>query len=328
MRALAAAPLAFIDPVTGAPAFGSYAGPLPPVGLPRIGTVAQMLRGKKWLYIAVVSDAAWLSLAIVRTGYAATAFAFVYDRIARTMVFDRTALGPPSAAFVADDPHASGEVARFAFAHSRIVVERRSGSWDVRARLADLEVDATLDPSSSPPAITAIASLGPGLVSGTEKRLLLAARGRMRAFTRAFDLDRALAGYDYTHGQMPRRTRWRWAFGMGRSPSGRAIGLNLTDGFVGEAECAAFFDGRVVPLGEPRISFDAARVERAWSLAGDGTRLTFDVGATHAQRTNLLLVRSRFVQPVGAFRGSLDLAGERIELADFPGVVEDQDVTW
>jgi hypothetical protein len=63
-------------------------------------------------------------------------------------------------------------------------------------------------------------------------------------------------------------------------------------------------------------------------LSGPDVALTFDVGAIHAQRTNLVLVRSRFVQPVGAFRGTLRVDGADIELDGVPGVVEDQNVVW
>ena len=56
--------------------------------------------------------------------------------------------------------------------------------------------------------------------------------------------------------------------------------------------------------------------------------LTFGVGAVHAQHTNLLLVRSRFLQPAGTFSGTMRIDGRDVELDGVPGVVEDQDVIW
>jgi hypothetical protein len=48
----------------------------------------------------------------------------------------------------------------------------------------------------------------------------------------------------------------------------------------------------------------------------------------HSHRTNLGLVKSRFVQPAGAFSGSVRVAGRELELKDVLGVTEDQDSLW
>ncbi|HVH45256.1 MAG TPA: DUF2804 domain-containing protein [Labilithrix sp.] len=327
MRTLSPAPRAFVDPATGRPAFGSYDGSLPPVRFD--ATLRdEVFRRKKWVYVALASEQVWVSLAVVRLGYAANVFVFVFDRASRRMIVDRTVLGSPRAAVVADEPHASGLLARFEGARASVRIERRDEACDLRARFADLEIDAVLDESTAPPAVSAIADLGPSLVSGTEKRALATVRGHLVAAGRRVSLDGAFAGYDYTHGLLPRRTRWRWAFAMGHAKDGTPVGFNLVEGFVGEAECAAFLNGRVHPLPEPRFELEPERIERPWRLTGAGVDLTFEVGAVHEQRTNLVLVRSRFLQPVGAFRGTLRIAGRDVELDGVPGVVEDQDVLW
>jgi hypothetical protein len=145
---------------------------------------------------------------------------------------------------------------------------------------------------------------------------------------RRFSVDGGLGGYDYTNGAMPRHTRWRWAFAMGRARDGEPIAFNVVEGFVGEAECAAFARGRVLPLHEPRFEFDVRESSAPWKLRADGMDLVFDVGAVHAQHTNLLFVRSRFLQPVGTFRGTIRVGDREVELDGVPGVVEDQDVLW
>lgn len=327
MRTLAPAPRALVDPLTGAPAFGSYVGPLPRVALD--ATLAERVaRRKRWWWLALACDEAWVSLAVVRTGYAASAFAFVWDRHARRMLFDRALVAPPWAASVTDDPHGGGELGRFGFGRSRIALARRPG--DLRCaldvRLGRLAIDASFDDVPAP-SVAAIARLSSG-PSVTEKRALAAARGSLEIDGRRIALDGALAGYDYTQGLMPRHTRWRWAFAMGHSANGAPVALNVVDGFVGEAECVAFRDGRTFALAEPRIQCEPDRPERPWRIAGDGVDLEVDVGAVHAQRTSLGVVRSRFVQPVGLFRGTLRVGDERVVLDGVPGVVEDQDVVW
>jgi hypothetical protein len=326
--ALARAPASFLDPSTGEPSCGAFTGPLPAVSLGRLGLRDRVARRKRWVYAAVATDEMWFSLAIVRTGYAATAFAFAYDLQGNRMMLDRTVLGPSAVARVTDDFHAQGEVARFAMGRTKLEVVRRGTTLDLVVRMGDLELDAAVDEATGPPSITAIAQLGDGLVNGTEKRALLAVRGRARIGQREVALDAGTAGYDYTHGLLPRHTKWRWAFALGKAASGEPFGFNVVQGFVGEAECAAFLGSEVVPIAEPRFELDVEHPMNPWRLVGDGIDLAFRPGGVHAQRTNLVIVKSRFVQPVGTFRGTLRVAGRDVVVEGLPGVVEDQDVLW
>jgi hypothetical protein len=324
------APRSFLDAQTGLAAFGSYAGPLPAVVLaPRaLGLRDRVTRQKRWMYVAIVTEEVWLSFAIVRTGYAATAFAFAYDRQGKRMFADRTVLGPASVAHVNDDLHAQGELARFAKGKTTLSMIRRGAGIEVSVRMGDLSIEAVVDEASGPPAVAAIAELGPGLVSGTEKRALLGVRGRASCGNREIGLDGGIAGYDYTQGLLPRHTAWRWAFAMGTSEGGEPFGFNVVQGFVGVAECAAFVGERVLPIAEPRFDFDVAAPMRPWRVTGEGIDLAFEPGGVHAQHTNLVLVRSRFIQPVGAFTGTLRVDGRDVRVTGLPGVVEDQDVFW
>jgi hypothetical protein len=326
MRTLAPAPASFLD-VSGEPAFGSYAGKLPPVALGPLGLRDRVARQKRWVYVAIATDEMWFSLAIVRTGYAATAFAFAYDRAGKRMMVDRTMLAPALAARVSDDFHASGEVARFAMGKTTLAMTRRATTLDLLVRMRDLEIDAAIDETSGAAPIAAIARVGERLVNATEKRALLSLRGRARLGNREIALDNGVAGYDYTHGLLPRHTKWRWAFALGKA-EGEPFGFNVVQGFVGEAECAAFVGKDVVPMAEPRFEFDANDPMRPWHLRGDGIDLAFEPGAVHAQKTNLVVVKSRFVQPVGLFTGTVRLRGREMRVAGLPGVVEDQDVLW
>lgn len=297
-------------------AFGSYRGALPRVGWRSEASVLdRTLRAKSWVYLAVVSDEAWLSIAILRTGYAANILGYVFDRRAGRMLFEKTVVAPTLLARVGDDVHASGTLARY----MGLAIERSGPDVTVQGTYGDLRCDFTLDESPAPPGIVAIADLGHGLKNATEKRALARVRGRMSVAGRALSLDGAVGGWDYTSGLLPRHTKWRWAFGLGRD-----VAFNLVEGFVGEAECALFVPGDVRPLAEPCFSFDRDQPSAPWTIAGEGIDLRFEVGAVHAQNTNLGLVRSRFLQPVGTFFGTV--GGIRVD--GTPGVVEDQDVTW
>ena len=328
-RVLAAAPTSFLVSGTGEPAFGAYQGPLPRVELGDLGLRDRIARRKRWVYGAIVTGEVWLSFAIVRTGYAATVFAFAYDLVAKRMLVDRTVLGP--SARVADDVHAQGEIAHFQLGKRQVSLVRSGASLDVRVRLDGIAIDASIDEGSGPPAITAIAPVGApgeGCLNATEKRVLMGVKGRATCSSRGFVLDGGDAGYDYTHGILPRHTRWRWAFAQGRTTAGEPIAFNVVEGFVGEAECAAFLGGKVIAIAEPAFAFDVADPTKPWRLTGRGIDLRFSPGGVHHQHTNLVVVKSRFVQPVGVFEGTLSLGGREVEVRDLPGVVEDQDVLW
>lgn len=326
-RILASAPTSFLAGST--PAFGAYEGPLPKVELGPLGLRDRIARRKRWVWGAFVTGDVWISFALVRTGYAATVFAFAYDLAGKRMLADRTVIGP--SARVADDFHAQGEVAHFQLGQKHVSLVRSGSRLAVRIRLEDIAVDAAIDEASGPPAITAIAPVGApgeGCLNATEKRVLLGVTGGATCAGRDFTLDGGYAGYDYTHGLLPRHTTWRWAYAQGRTTAGEPIGLNVVQGFVGEAECAAWLSGRLIAIAQPDFDFDVADPMKPWRLTAAGIDLRFTPGAVHAQRTKLVVVKSRFVQPVGTFTGTLRLEGHDVEVDGLPGVVEDQDVLW
>ncbi|HVY48825.1 MAG TPA: DUF2804 family protein, partial [Minicystis sp.] len=144
------------------------------------------------------------------------------------------------------------------------------------------------------------------------------------------ELGPAFAGYDHTHGLLARRTAWRWAFAMGRAKSGEKVAFNLVEGFVGEPECCVWIDDELHPVGEGRFLFDAKHPLEPWRVRTTcgAVDLRFSPGAMHAERKDFGLVRSHFVQPVGAYAGAIEVGGKKLELEGVLGVTEDQDVLW
>jgi hypothetical protein len=334
MRALLPVPSGVVDPATGAPRTGSYRGGLPPVDWgPLAGSMtARVLRHKRWLYVAMASEDVYVALAVVRLGYAANAFVYAYDGRARQMLARRSWMGPPPAASVGDTG-GEGCHAAFRARDASIVVERTrsASSYGVHVETKGLVVAASLDAAAAPPAIGAVAPVAPGRYDATEKRALLSVRGELRVAGRTIPLDGALAGYDFTSGLLARRTRWRWGFALGRTAGGDPFALNLVEGFVGEAECAAWIGAELVPLAEGRFTFDRAQPATPWRVrTADGAAdLAMTPGAVHEEKRELLLVGSRFVQPCGAWAGTIALPGrEPVVVAHALGVTEDQDVTW
>ncbi len=68
IRRLGPAPSAVVDPVTGIPRYGSYLGSIPGVDLSSVagGTFRRIAREKRWVYVAIASEEAFVAVAIAR----------------------------------------------------------------------------------------------------------------------------------------------------------------------------------------------------------------------------------------------------------------------
>lgn len=334
MRRLLPPPPFVIDPERGTPALGSYRGPLPPVDLTplRRGPLFRLARTKRWTWIGIASDEVFLGLAIVDLTYAAGTFAFAVERATGQRLSDRSALGP---GFLGSVNHLTeeGAAARFTLGPRRASVLRPPGAsaWTVHAELADLHLDARLESTGAPPPLSAIVESQPDALAVTQKRALLPVTGALRVAGRTFDLDRAEAGIDYSHGYPPRHTVWNWCFALGRARSGERVALNLVRGFVGEAECVAWVGDVLCPLPEARFARDPQHPLAPWRVRTDDQTvdLEFAPQAMHREDRRLGIVSSHFAQVAGHFHGTLALPDRPpLELAGVPGVVEDQDMLW
>lgn len=286
----------------GSPRWGSYRGSFDRVDLdPVASRLDRLFRRKRWMWMTAVTDEVLVAACVVDLGYVANGFAFVATKDA--IVVDRSAIVPR--ARVAVDG-----AARLESRGLKLTLETRS----IRISAPGLDVDATIDATNSPPAITAIARAGKFNI--TQKRALATVRGQARAAGKTFALDGGLAGWDYTAGLLARHTAWKWAFGIGRDRSGTPIAFNLVDGFVGATECALFRPGETIGLEEPRITLTGVR--------GSDVDLEFRSVGAHEQNSNFGIVRSRFVQAAGTFHGTI----HGIAIDGVRGVAEDQDVLW
>ncbi len=328
-------------------AVGSYAGALPAVSWGEAaraagrGPVWRAAHDKRWIYLAVRDGSLVVATAVVRTGYAATALVWVWDAAERGFLDERVVMASPFAGSVGDDGPGRRS-ARFEAGGVRIAIDDRRATIDAgpgasrgpgeraaSARAAaplHLDVALTTDPV---PAIGAIATIEGGLASATQKHLATA-RGEIVVAGVRRSIADALAGVDYTSGLLARRTEWKWAFALGCDRDGRRVALNLVQGFMGDAECALWVGDRMIPVGEGLIDLDPQDPMRPWTVRTTcGTvDLRFEPGAMHAQHRDMLLVKSRFLQPAGRFTGSLRMDGVDLGAVDLLGVAEDQDVTW
>ena len=307
---------------------GSFKGALPRVALTPLGKglVYRLTHQKRWVYLAIASEDLFIGLAVVDLGYVKNTFGFAYSRDGG-MLADKTALGHPVAGGVADGID-GGLAANFSAGRTRIEILRRGNALEIDAAFfPDLELRAKFDVNVTHPPLSAI---GPVPGGATEKHALLPVTGDVVIRGERRSLNGAVGGWDYTHGYLARHTRWRWAYLLGRATTGERVGMNLVEGFLGECECGVWIDDTLYPVGEGRFEFDAKNPLSPWRItSADGAvDLKFVPGGMHAEKNDFKVVRSHFVQPVGAYSGTLRVGDRTLTLEGVLGVAEDQDVVW
>jgi hypothetical protein len=332
MRALGSPPNSVVDGRTLSPAYGSYRGVLRRSDLTALAPdrLSRVLTEKRWLWGSIVQDELMLAFAVVDLGYASNGFAYAYtpnDGI----VAHASIVGVPRLSRVKQTGTKRIDARlRDPRLGIRITHDDHDPQIEVALRSSTLEVHATMDTREAPEPITAIAPLEKGIVDVTEKRVLMPVRGSALVAGRRVSLDGALGGYDFSHGIMPRHTKWNWAFFMGRDTSGVPVALNVVAGWTREHECAMWAGGELHGIPEAKFEYDSARPTAPWKVSTpDGSvDLVLTPRAIHAEEKNLGVVRSAFKQAIGRYQGTLRVDRTVHQVRDVIGVAEEQDVVW
>lgn len=332
MRALAEPPASALDPRTGSPAFGSYRGALRRSDLAALAPdrVARTLTEKRWIWGAITKDDLFLAFAVVDLGYAANGFAYAFSE-REGILAQASVVGLPRLSRVRQTSTLRLDARmRDPRLGIRITQDDYDPQIEVALRSPSLEIHATLDTRGAPPPITAIAPVDRGIVDVTEKRVLMPVRGSALVAGRRTSLDGALAGYDFSHGLLPRHTKWNWSFLMGHDEEGGAIALNVVAGWTREHECALWAAGELHGVPEARFAYDPAMPTKPWQVTTpDGAvDVTLSPSAIHAEKKDLGVVRSAFQQAIGTYRGVLRVDGREHRIAHALGVAEEQDTVW
>jgi hypothetical protein len=320
---LPAAPASPLLP-DGSPAFGAYQGECRRVswdglrGAP--GPLWRFLHLKKWHYVSIAGPRLVFATAIVNLGWVGSAFAYVFDRVDRTLKVNLSFTGLPP--LVADRP-GEGAVSTVSARGMHLRLERPEGSpvWRLHARWRSLAVDATLDAAAAAPTLCAVARIDGGAGNCTHKTPCLPATGTIVADGVTYTLDGHTASLDHTAGLLARDTRWKWV-----SAAAPGVALNLVEGFNGPVENAVWLDGVLHPVGPAEIVHDPAAPRSPWRIrTTDGAvALTFTPEGERSEDKDLIVAASRYTQPIGTFRGKLM---ER-EIDGLVGVTEDHAARW
>lgn len=278
-------------------------------------------RTRRWSYSAAGSDEVAVGAAVVDLGFVATAFAWCLVD-GRLLTWDARGLPRVHASLGAraDTP------SRFRTRGARVVIGP-DGDLDLDVPVADGRLVARVGITPDQPAVCVTPTPAGGWnttqkVAGESARVHVQVPGAQVSVTGG-------AWRDWTVGAQDRDTTWRWAAGAGRAEDGRRVGLNASTGMNGVAagEDVVWWDGRPHPLEVAELG-PVGRRAGDWHLAGPGWSLDLASSGARAADENLLVVRSRYVQPVGTFTGTLpDPAGRPVAVR-LVGVTEDHLARW
>ncbi len=249
---------------------------------------------KRWRYVGIFCEELMACAAIVRVGPARQAFWAVVSRGEDRRLLERT--------------HTLA---------GRRAVELTPGRLRVRDGGVALNLALAEDAG-----IEALCPHGRGYV-WTRKQAGIRASGTVTLDGGPPRTIEALAVVDDTAGYHARVTEWRWAAGVGVDPAGTPLAFNLVEGVndpPSDSERAVWVAGEPHEVAAVHFAPDLSRIESA-----DGSRLRFTPEAQRSRHENLLLVRSDYRAPFGAFAGTLPGG---VELAHGIGVVEHHRARW
>lgn len=339
-----------VDDGGGAPRFGTYQGTLDVVDLAALrgsyqpNRLDRLRMHKKWIYGFVATREVAALWAVVDLGYSSNAFAMAVDYTTGRVLADEGYLGLPSPMVSVNDHPGPGLEASFRRPDARLRCWRRFGDerfhGEVRLGIPaplvrpKIYMSWELLAAGAAPPLTVVAPVEGGVVNVTQKWAGLLAFGQLEAGGKRFILDGGVGGMDYTHGYLARSTSWRWAFVCGRLDDGTPLGINLVEGF-NEArddvnENAVWLGTQLHAVGRARFTWNKNDVLDAWHVKTvDGALdLRFKPIAAHRELRDLKLIKSRFMQPVGLWEGTVKLGDRTYTFSNAAGVAEDQDVLW
>jgi hypothetical protein len=278
-------------------------------------------RTRRWSYAAAGAPDVAVGAAVVDLGIASTAFAWC---LADDQLLTWEAKGIPRLSARVGTTSATS--AGFRGRGARVAIGP-DGALRVDVPVDGGRLTAHVDVDADQPAVCVTPTPGGGW-NVTQKAAGERARIHVTTPTSQFAV-RGGTWRDWTLGAQDRDTTWRWAAGAGHADDGRRVGLNVSTGMnelVGED--VVWWDGVPYPLDVRVLAPTGDRFAGDWEVAGPGWGITLDSAGARAADEDLWLVRSRYVQPVGTFTGTLpDPDGMAVPVT-LVGVTEDHAARW
>lgn len=325
----------------GIPRFGHFEGPVNSLGLKnfRYQTVMDRPRSfwarhfhfKQFQFVSVRTPTLIIGVALADIRYVTTAFCYRID-LPHGLLTEANWLHPLGlGAQTTPSPWAG--LGRVSGRAGRMEIAIKEGRWSISLDTLGIRGQLHLVPQ---PASLPLAMCTPTGYTGwtyTQKHNTLRVCGTLAVDGKDHNLEKALAGYDFSAGYMRRETSWRWASINARLPEEHTLGLNLAAGVneTGTCENALWVDGKRHYLGPTHFGFSRQEEKSPWKIYSENGDISLEFTPHHVrkEKRNLGLLKSNFRQYIGVFNGAvMDSVGHRHEIQNLPGLTEDHYALW
>ncbi len=285
-------------------------------------------RRRRWYYVAAADTQVGAGAAVVDLAVVAVAFAWA-NLDGDVITWERRfPLG--RGAWVGPTPRGG---AGCRTRRGETILLDADGGLHLDLTIAGERLRADVHAVAGTPAVAVTPTPGGGW-NTTQKEAGQRVTGTVSLGTLTFDLDGG-GWRDWTSGRQDRHTTWRWAAGAGRIGQ-RTVGINVSTGMngAGPGEDVVWWDGAPYPLAVDELTPTGDDPAGPWRVAGhDDTvgdwTLDFDPQGVRSASENLIVMRSRYVQPIGTFHGTLPTPEATLaRVAAMPGVTEDHEAVW
>lgn len=313
------APTAFSNFLTARVPFGLYSGPVMDMSTRAWSSVRRSQR-KVWMYAGAFNSQYYTGFAIADAGIAATAFAYFYDAENHRFAEEKVTLpfGFPRA--FDPDLNSAWRLKGFAINRSgnKIICTYSGRKLKLEMQLTEVRAGAST-----------IAPAGFRPFHHTYKNLLMPVQVKASLEGRNISFEGKIGSIDFSKGYPPRHTFWNWASLNGITEGGLALGINLVADFNNGIENALWVNDQIVPLSQALFSYKRPAEKSKWQITTTDGRLEMEFfpNGQRSEHINALLMQSRFVQPFGSFKGTINLDGAKLPFTAY-GVVEEHQALW
>ncbi len=300
----------------------------------------QRIMEKRWCYVGVFHPDIIFGCAVIHLGYIASAFIFGFDREQNQMT-EHTFVFPPMGQARYDRNPEKGICSYRSLAgHLRMSHGLPADTTRINAafRLPGKKLEANLEMRMPKQGLSPMHFLMPmenDRRAFTTKAAGFDANGTILLNQKRIDLDSpdTFAVLDWTNGFYPRQTFWNWACGAGMGQDNTRIGFNFSAGVYtsGLLENIVWINGVPEKIGAVDFIYDPTDPQKSWQVNSrdNKVKLVFHPEGIRSANDNFGIVKSRFIQPCGAYSGSIRIPGSpEIKFSNIGGVAEEHFAKW
>lgn len=287
------------------------------------GLIARKRRSerKAWIFVGVFSPELICGFAIADAGMAATAFSYFYSF--KDSVFEEDKIMVPLGFSNEFNPNLNSE-----WKLGQYTIKTSNGKMSLQYT-GKYKMFIELEDTASGASIVAPAD-DKRPFNFTYKNVGVPAKVQINnGGVNTYATSGNYGSIDFTKGYPPRETIWNWLSFVGKTESGKQIGLNLVDRFNANMENILWVEGEKILLSAATFSMQKPYDKTDWLISTHDGILNCHLSPRGARSENInaLVMKSKFIQPFGTIDGTVVINGKEEKFTAL-GVCEDHHAVW